>query len=283
MTTDPNRHHTRAATLAGVYPAPKLPRDTPSQTSSPSSATRSLAGATGSPKTRPVTPELLYSTVASAVSLSRGVSPVQGVDPSSSPSALSELPPSLSRDVDFGRTESPKNTVMHGESMSVNSDILDPHATPLLVLSAPSVQSDSVSTISKATQDMSREDLVSLARRYESMAHDVMAEANRKLSASLVAGAEFDNSGSADIQDPMHGFLPLSPVTQQVKGHPATRGKVPILVTGVPQVSLLIYLSMISSCSAKHWITLLRLTAWLNRRNILPFQVWKHRSRRERY
>ncbi|KAJ7800862.1 hypothetical protein B0H14DRAFT_3490226 [Mycena olivaceomarginata] len=29
MTTDPNRHHTRAATREGIFPAPKLPRDTP--------------------------------------------------------------------------------------------------------------------------------------------------------------------------------------------------------------------------------------------------------------
>ncbi|KAJ7230898.1 hypothetical protein B0H12DRAFT_1077304 [Mycena haematopus] len=181
MTTDPNSHHTRAATRAGVYPAPKLPRDTPSPTSSSRSPTGSLGGATGSPKTRPVTPELLYSTVASAVSLSRGVSPVQGDLPGSpSVSALSELP-SLHRDVDFG-VVSPISTVVHGESMSVNNNILDPHATRLAP-SAPSVQSSSVSTVSRATHDMSREELVTLARRYESMAREVMAEAHRKASA----------------------------------------------------------------------------------------------------
>ncbi|KAJ7321114.1 hypothetical protein DFH08DRAFT_942061 [Mycena albidolilacea] len=183
MTADPNHHHTRAATRAGIYPAPKLPRDTPSLTSSPPSPTRSFAGATGSPKTRPVMPELLYSAVASAVSLSRGVSPVQGVF-LSSPSVLSEPPPSLSHDVDFGRAETPSSTVVHGETMSVRSNDIDLHATPL---PPPSAQSHSVSTVSKATQDMSCEELVSLARRYESMAREAMAEVNWKPSVPLDA------------------------------------------------------------------------------------------------
>ncbi|KAJ7673154.1 hypothetical protein DFH06DRAFT_1123884 [Mycena polygramma] len=169
MATDPNRRHMRAATLAGIYPAPKLPRNTPSSSSSPPSP--SLSRATGSLNTRPVTPELLYSTVASAVSLSRGVSPAtlegQGDVPGdASVSALSELPP-LTRDVDFGsvRSPSPLSTVVHGETMS----------------------SESVSTVSKATQDMSRDEL--------SMARDAMAEANRKLSAPFDAEP---NSGSAE-------------------------------------------------------------------------------------
>ncbi|KAJ6518590.1 hypothetical protein C8R45DRAFT_1084705 [Mycena sanguinolenta] len=180
MTADPNNHHTRAATRAGIYPAPKLPRDTPSPTSSsspPSPKVRVFTGATGSPKTHPVTPELLYSAVASALSLSRRVSPVQGVV-RSIPSALSEPLPSLSRDVDFSRAETP-STVVHGKTMSVHDNSIDPYAT--LLPPPPSAQSDSLSTISKATHDMSGEELVSLARRYESMARDAMAEADRKL------------------------------------------------------------------------------------------------------
>ncbi|KAJ7610723.1 hypothetical protein DFH06DRAFT_1374170 [Mycena polygramma] len=197
MATDPNRRHTRAATLAGIYPAPTLPRNTPSSSSSPPSP--SLSRATGSLNTRPVTPELLYSTVASAVSLSRGVSPAalegQGDVPGdASVSALSELP-SLTRDVDFGsvRSPSPMSTVVHGETMSVRSNDIDRRATPLPP--PPSEQSESVSTVSKATQDLSRDELVSLARRYESMARDAIAEANRKLSAPFDAEP---NSGSAD-------------------------------------------------------------------------------------
>ncbi|KAJ7665925.1 hypothetical protein DFH06DRAFT_1295147 [Mycena polygramma] len=139
MATDSTRRHTRAATIAGIYPAPTLPRSTPSSSSSPPSP--SLSRATGSLNTRPVTPELLYSTVAAAVSLSRGGSPAalkgQGDVPgNASVSSLSELP-SLTRDVDFGsvRSPSPISTVVHGEPMS------------------------SVSTVSKATQDMSRDEL----------------------------------------------------------------------------------------------------------------------------
>ncbi|KAJ7883577.1 hypothetical protein B0H13DRAFT_2344086 [Mycena leptocephala] len=219
MSTDPNRHHTRAVTRAGIYPAPKLPHDTTLLSSSPPSPTRTFAGATGSPKTRPVTPELLYSAVASAVSLSRGVSPVQGVV-LSSPSALSELLPLLSRDMDFGRAETP-STVVHGETISVHSNVTDSHATPLLPL--PSAQSDSVSTISKATHDMSREELVALASRYESMAHDAMAEANRKLCVPL--NAEPDSG----LQDETYTceFPPLSPANPAGEGPSRNKGKGP--------------------------------------------------------
>ncbi|KAJ7652654.1 hypothetical protein DFH06DRAFT_1134113 [Mycena polygramma] len=166
MATDSTRRHTRAATIAGIYPAP-----TPSQ-------------ATGSLNTRPVTPELLYSTVASAVSLPRGVSPAalegQGDVPGdASVSALSELLP-LTHDVDFGSVHSPSplSTVVHGETMS----------------------SESMSTVSKATQDMSRDEL--------SMARDAMAEANRKLSAPYDAEP---NSGSADERS-MREFSSAVPV-----------------------------------------------------------------------
>ncbi|KAJ7673765.1 hypothetical protein DFH06DRAFT_1292612 [Mycena polygramma] len=188
MATDSTRRHTRAATIAGIYPAPTLPHNTPSSSSSPPSP--SLSRATGSLNTRPVTPELLYSTVAAAVSLSRGGSPAaregQGDVPGdASVSALSELPP-LTRDVDFGsvRSPSPLSTVVHGETMSVRSNDIDPRTIPL---PPPSELSESVSTVSKATQDMSRNEL--------SMARDAMAEANRKLSAPYDAEP---NSGSAD-------------------------------------------------------------------------------------
>ncbi|KAJ7075027.1 hypothetical protein B0H15DRAFT_806475 [Mycena belliarum] len=185
MSTDPKRRHTRAATTAGIFPAPKLPRDTPSPT--PPSSRASVSGVTGSPKSRPVTPELLYSVVASAVSLSRGVSPVacegQGDVPDSA-SALSELP-SLTRDVDYGSAHSvsPISTIVHGETMSVHINDIDLDVNQSTPPPPRSAESNSVSTVSKAVQDMSREELVSLARRYESMARDAMAEANRKLSA----------------------------------------------------------------------------------------------------
>ncbi|KAJ7656134.1 hypothetical protein DFH06DRAFT_1298411 [Mycena polygramma] len=198
MATDSTRRHTRAATLAGIYPAPKLPRNTPSSSSSPPSP--SLRRATGSLNTRPVTPELLYSTVASAVSLSGGGSPAtlegQGDVPgNASVSSLSELP-SLTRDVDFGsvRSPSPISTVVHGEPMSVRSNDIDRCATPL----PPPPSEQSVSTVSKATQDMSRDELVSLARRYESLARDAMAEANRKLSVPFETEP---SSGAADLRE----------------------------------------------------------------------------------
>ncbi|KAJ7912011.1 hypothetical protein B0H13DRAFT_2327748 [Mycena leptocephala] len=218
MSTDPNRHHTRAATRAGIYPAPKLPRDTPSPTSSPHSSSRSLGRATGSPKSRPVTPELLYSTVASAVSLTRGVSPEKGDVPGSpSANALSELP-SLNRDVDFGvRTKLPISTVVHGEAMSVRSNDIDLHVTPLPP--PPSAQSDSVSTV-----DMSHDELVSLARRYESMARNAMAEANRKLSVPF--DTELGLNGAA-AESNSREFPPLSPAIPADEGPSRNKGKGP--------------------------------------------------------
>jgi hypothetical protein len=56
-------------------PGPKLPRNTPPSTTPPNSP----AGAHGSPKTCPVTPELLYSDVVT-VSFSRGVSPAPAME-----------------------------------------------------------------------------------------------------------------------------------------------------------------------------------------------------------
>ncbi|KAJ6457832.1 hypothetical protein C8R47DRAFT_1203327 [Mycena vitilis] len=221
MTADPNRHHTRAATLAGVFPAPKLPRATPSAPSSPSGA----HGSTGSPKSRPVSPALLYSDVVAA-SLSRGVSPAapegQGdVSGTASVGALSELL-SLSRDVDYGsvQSQSPIRTVVHGEPMSVHSNVIDSHATPL---PPPSAQSDSASTVSQAAEDMSREELVSLARRYESMARDVMAKANQKLSVPLDTEPD---SGSED-EPPTHELSPLSTAIPAGEGPSRNKGKGP--------------------------------------------------------
>ncbi|KAJ7642383.1 hypothetical protein DFH06DRAFT_1137394 [Mycena polygramma] len=98
------------------------------------------------------------------------------------------------------------STVVHGETMSVRSNDIDRRATPLPP--PPSEQSESVSTVSKATQDLSRDELVSLARRYESMARDTMAEANRKLSAPYDAEP---NSGSAD-EPSMREFSSAVPV-----------------------------------------------------------------------
>ncbi|KAJ7624230.1 hypothetical protein DFH06DRAFT_1445863 [Mycena polygramma] len=178
MATDSTRRHTRAATLAGVYSArnslatlPRRPHPLPLRLS---------AG----PRD-PLTPARA---VASAVSLSRGGSPAalegQGDVPGdASVSALSELPP-LTRDIDFGsvRSPSPLSTVVHGEPMSL----------------PPPPSEQSVSTVSKATQDMSRDELVSLARRYESLARDAMAEANRKLSVPFETEP---NSGAADLRE----------------------------------------------------------------------------------
>ncbi|KAJ7718047.1 hypothetical protein B0H16DRAFT_1797887 [Mycena metata] len=224
MATDPDRHHTRAATRAGILPAPKLPRDTPSTRTSPSEAQR----ATGSHKSRPVTPELSYSDVVAA-SLTRGVSPAalegQGeVSGAASASALSELPP-LTQDVDWSsvRSHSPLSTVVHsGKPMSVHSNDIDSHRD-MTALSPPAAQSDSVSTVSKATQDMSREELVSLAHRYESMARDVMAEANRKLSVPFATEA---SSGLED-ETQMHAFSPSSPVIPAGEGPSRNKGKGP--------------------------------------------------------
>ncbi|KAJ7836126.1 hypothetical protein B0H14DRAFT_3705459 [Mycena olivaceomarginata] len=160
MTTDPNRHHTRAATREGIFPAPKLPRDTPSSPGSPAGAHR----ATGSLNSRPVTPELSYSDVVAA-SLSRGVSsvPVIGQDDDSgnaSASVITELP-SLTRDIDFGPVDS---------SVSIATCII--RMTHLLFTSR------SPSTVTRATLEMSRE---ALARRYEAMAREDMAKANRRV------------------------------------------------------------------------------------------------------
>ncbi|KAJ7877277.1 hypothetical protein B0H13DRAFT_1893287 [Mycena leptocephala] len=185
MTTDPNRHHTRAATRAGVFPAPTLPRDTPPTTSSPHPSTRALGGATGSPKTRPVTPDLLYSVVASAVSLARGVSPAalegQGDGPgNASANVLTELP-SLTRDVDFGPVVTPVSIATHANNPHVvpyDSKIIDGHVDGDVDASHLAPNSRSPSTVARATLEMSREELVTLARRYEAMAREAMAEAN---------------------------------------------------------------------------------------------------------
>ncbi|KAJ7067755.1 hypothetical protein B0H15DRAFT_958148 [Mycena belliarum] len=215
MSTTPNRHHTRAATLAGIFPPPKLPRETPSTPSSPSEGRRT----TGSRTSRPVTPELLYSDVVAAP-LSRGVSPVaregQGDVPGSArASTLSELP-SLTRDVDFGsgRSQSPISTIMHGETMSVHSN--DNNINHQL----PPSESESVSTVSKAVQDMSHAELVSLARRFESMARDAMAEANRKL--NVPSNIEPD-SGLAHARESSS----LSPAISAGEGPFRNKGKGP--------------------------------------------------------
>ncbi|KAJ7218443.1 hypothetical protein GGX14DRAFT_390213 [Mycena pura] len=109
MTTRPSRYLTRAAVNAGLAEAPEIPRDTPR----PPSPSGSQAGAdsrdAGTPKSRPVTPELLYSKVVMGSlvpSNGRGGSPVSFQEHGgstgrvSASAQLSELP-SPTRDVGF--------------------------------------------------------------------------------------------------------------------------------------------------------------------------------------
>ncbi|KAJ7334219.1 hypothetical protein DFH08DRAFT_814245 [Mycena albidolilacea] len=230
MTTDLNRHHTHAATRAGIYAALKLPRETPSPTSSalePPSPTRSDAGATGSPKTRPVTPKLLYSVVASAVSLSRGVSPAapegQGDVPgSASISALSELP-SLTWDVDFGPVTAPMSAATHRNNplaVPPETNIIDAHFDELL----PSLaDSRSPLTVTWAMQEMNQDNLIVLAGCYKAMACKAMAEANYKISTKC----SFDSRTSLQGQDTTPAFVSLSPPIPEVEGPSRNKGKGP--------------------------------------------------------
>ncbi|KAJ7189624.1 hypothetical protein GGX14DRAFT_408666 [Mycena pura] len=111
MTTEPRLYATRAVTRAGLVPAPRSPRDTPRPPSSPSSPAGADSGDAGTPKSRPVTPELLYSNVVAGSldsseergdSLARSAG--QGVQVGSTNSSVSDVP-LLTRDVDFGTRE----------------------------------------------------------------------------------------------------------------------------------------------------------------------------------
>jgi hypothetical protein len=70
---------------------------------------------------------------------------------------------------------------------------------------------------------MSCEELVSLTRRYKSMAHDVMAEASQKLSVSLDA----EPGSGPDNETRMHEFPPLSPTMPAGEGPSCNKGKGP--------------------------------------------------------
>ncbi|KAJ7220693.1 hypothetical protein GGX14DRAFT_389095 [Mycena pura] len=109
MSTRPTRYPTRAAVNAGLAEAPDIPRDTPRPDSSSGSQDGVAYGDAGTPKSRPVTPELLYSDVVMgslAPSNGRGGSPVSvqehggSTGRSGASAQLSELP-SPTRDLGF--------------------------------------------------------------------------------------------------------------------------------------------------------------------------------------
>ncbi|KAJ7813076.1 hypothetical protein B0H13DRAFT_2382839 [Mycena leptocephala] len=139
-------------------------------------------GAMGSLKSHPVTPDLLYSVVASAVSLSRGVSPApvlgqDNISGNASASVLTELL-SLTQDVDFGPIVTPVSVATHANNPNVvpyDSKIIDGHVGDVDVPHSAS-NSHLPSTVARATLEMSTEELVTLACHYEAMAHEAMAE-----------------------------------------------------------------------------------------------------------
>ncbi|KAJ7203326.1 hypothetical protein GGX14DRAFT_570204 [Mycena pura] len=95
-----SQYPTRAAVRSGLAPVPTLPRQSTGGSSTPSGARSSGRGTPASPKSRPVTPELLFSKVVASPPASiqgRGSTPGSAMAPRFS---IKHYP--LSHDVDFG-------------------------------------------------------------------------------------------------------------------------------------------------------------------------------------
>ncbi|KAJ7923985.1 hypothetical protein B0H13DRAFT_1864450 [Mycena leptocephala] len=178
LTAEPSGYNTRSAARRGP-PAPALTPSEDSLSSKASSTTGSQAGTPradrepDSPKLPPVTP-VLYSRVVSPDL----APPVESRLSTSTSVALGESsePPQLTTDVDFssqgpleGPEDAPWTEVTRKTACSHRPQSASSHSSHV------SLNANSLSPVSRATHNMSNEELLQIAHRYQSLANETHA------------------------------------------------------------------------------------------------------------
>ncbi|KAJ7482141.1 hypothetical protein B0H11DRAFT_2280205 [Mycena galericulata] len=177
------------------------------------------------PKSRPVTPALSYSQVVAAdltpameisVAASNSVTPSESPEPSRFPSLNPEVDSNV-QGPDEGPGEAPwtevtrKTAHSHRErSTSTTSNV-----------SSNSINNakKSLSPISRATQDMSNNELIQIARRYQSLANEALAAVGQG------TGGDLRESVNAGPKAPLNDAVPSN---QWSRGSPVMMGKSPV-------------------------------------------------------
>ncbi|KAJ7752390.1 hypothetical protein B0H14DRAFT_2635792 [Mycena olivaceomarginata] len=173
-----------------------------------SSVAGSLDGALlvdlGEPKSRPVSPELLYSRVVSASpSPKRESGAVTSTHYPRDSTPISMPAPELTHDVDFRLLDPDEGlqswTRVNKKTVKSHRECSASPTSPVLNLSTK-MNSDSTSPVVQATQGMSPEQLMHLAHRYEQLAR----QASEACSAALLS-SESELRTLAPLADESHG------------------------------------------------------------------------------
>ncbi|KAJ7511470.1 hypothetical protein B0H11DRAFT_2183409 [Mycena galericulata] len=186
------------------------------------------------PKSRPVTPALSYSQVVAAdltpaMEISVGAS--NSVTPSESPEPSRF--PSLNPEVDFnvqGPDEGPGEAPWTEVTRKTAHSHRERSTSTTSNVSSNSINNakKSLSPISRATQDMSNNELIQIARRYQSLANEALAAVGQG------TGGDLRESVNAGPKAPLNDAVPSN---QWSRGSPVMMGKYPVANSPAPVIS----------------------------------------------